>query len=56
MVHKSKAFCKLQSISATCIVLLTDLNTLSVSLKAGFSVYIPFLKPYFSVTGMLVCK
>jgi len=34
-----------------------DLNTLSVGLKAASSVDTPFLKPYSSVTSMLlVCR
>jgi len=54
---QSKVFDKSQKIPLTCIFYSKDLNTLSVSLKAAFSVDIPFPKPRSSVTSMLlVCR
>ena len=50
------AFAKSQKIPPTCIFWLIDLNTRSVSLKATFSVDIPFLKPYCSLTSMLFVR
>jgi hypothetical protein len=53
----SKALAKSQTITPTFIFQIIDLNTLSVSLKAASSVEIPFLKPYFSVSSLLlVCR
>ena len=51
---QSKVFAKSQKIPPTCFFWLTDLNTLSVSLKAASSVDIPLLQPYYSVTSMLL--
>ena len=54
---QSEAFARPQKIPSSCISWLIDLNVLSVSLKATSSVDILFLKPYCSVTGMLlVCR
>lgn len=41
----TEAFAKLQDKLPTCILWLIDFNTQFDSLKATFSVYIPFLKP-----------
>ena len=57
MIHAIKAYAKSQKIPATCIYWLIDFNTLSVILKTASSVDNPFLKPYCSVTSMLlICR
>jgi hypothetical protein len=43
-----------QNILPTCIFWLTDLSTLSVSLRAAFSIELPCLKPNCSETNILV--
>ena len=50
---QSEAFAKSQKIPPTCIFWLMDWNRLSVSLKTS-TVDIPTLKPYCSVTNMLL--
>ena len=54
MIHAIKNLYKSQKIPPTCIFWLTDLNTLSVCVKAAASVDIPFLQPYCSMTSMLL--
>ena len=49
-IHKLTQFLQCK-IPPTCIFWLIDLNTLSFSLKAAFSIDIPFLKPCYSVTS-----
>jgi hypothetical protein len=48
----SKAFPKSQKIPPTCIILLIDLNILSVRLEAAASVDNPFLRAYSPVISM----
>jgi len=45
---------KSQNILPTCTFWLKNLNTLSISLKAGFTVDLSCLKPNYSGTGMLL--
>jgi len=49
---QSKAFAISQKIPPTCIVLLIDLNILSVRMKAAASIDNPFLRAYCSVISM----
>jgi len=51
---QSKAFAQSQKILPTCSFWLVGFNVLSVSLKAVLSVDIPVLKPYSSVTNVLL--
>ena len=53
---QSEAFARSQTIPPTCFFFFwwIDLNTLSFSLKAASSVDAPFLKPFCSVTSMLL--
>ena len=57
MIYAVKSLCQIIENSSNMPFLVTNLNKLSGSPKAAFSVDIPFLKPRCSVTSiLLVCR
>jgi hypothetical protein len=54
MIHAIKSLCQITEIPPTYILWLIDLNTISISLMAASLIDIPFLKPYCSVTSLML--